>query len=466
MFTVQRNLLPLLVVLLMSFALACGDDDVDDGEAGAPANAGDCPAGQAWHPIAESCVDDDGASGNTGGNDGTNDGTNNGLDEGSNDGTNDGSNSGANDGTNDGTNSGANNGGNDGANNGGNGEANNTTPAPGECGPGSIVGQTCRPDGQVLPGAEITLIGDDCDGQEFTMETVADQDGFYEFEDVDAGTHTVRIEAGSFFAEEPILVRKDEQTNWVSSDAKLCLEGSGVPIAVIEGAYDDIGGILGGMDIEYDVVGSDMGSGMSFLLGDNEAADFLSDINEMNQYNILFIECGSLWSDLSGGGFDNFFGGGSDVDTDEILDNLRQFVESGNSLYVSDQAQPFIQKGLPDAVQFYNDSGGAAGPRVGDAQDIQADVVSNEMQAVIGPGPTLINFNLAGVAIAEDGGPTSTVHFRGDVESTQAGLIHDAALMLTYDDPVGGRAIFTSFHNSAQPAGDMEDILESMIFQL
>ena len=453
MIEIRQKLGPLLIFLVVvAFAVACGDDDhVDgnDGETtnsaevneeqtdpnndeeepdsndeeegdGGPTSAEDCEEDETYDPTLEECVEaPEEEEPDPNGNDNTGNDTN----------------------------------GND-------TNGNNTTQDSGECGPGSIIGQTCRPDGQVLPGAEVTLIGDDCDGQEFTMEMVADQDGNYEFENVDAGTHTVQIEAGFFFVEESIVVQKDEETDWVSSDAQLCLEGSGVSIAVIEGAYDDIGEILGGMEIEYDVVGRDM----SFPEEEEDAAEFLGDLDEMNQYDILFIECGSLWNDLYSNQFGDPFN--EPVDTDEILDNLRQFVENGSSLYVSDQAQPFIQKGLPEAVQFYDDSGGALGPRVGDVQDIEADVVSDELKAVIGPGTRLINFNLPRVAIAEDGGPDSTVHLRGDVESDEAGVIPDAALMLTYDDPVGGRALFTSFHNSSASTDDMIGVLESMIFQL
>ena len=47
------------------------------------------------------------------------------------------------------------------------------------------------------------------------------------------------------------------------------------------------------------------------------------------------------------------------------------------------------------------------------------------------------------------------------------GTLDEAKLMSIYYDFVGGgRAVYTSFHNSAQATGEMQEILEFMIFQL
>ncbi len=423
--TALRSCVSLAIVVALPVLLfGCADDVSGAG--------GDCPDDQTYHPISGECVvdGDNSADGN-----GSNSSTN---------------------GDNQSTN--GDNGDNSDDNGSDNGGDNNSNSPPDECGPGAIEGQSCRPDGTLLAGADVTLTGVDCDGDDFEMTTQADADGYYEFYDVPAGDHLMTIESGSFATDRSVTVYPEQTTDLESEAAKVCLEGSGVPIAVLEGGYDDVGSILDGLDIEYDVVGGDT---TSDPLGSG-AEDFLTDFNEMMSYDIIFIECGGLWSELDGGGL---FGGGGDID--QIEDNIRSFVEQGNSLYASDLAQPFIQETIPEAVDFYQESQGTSGPRQGQSgQTVTADIVSPEMQTLLGSGTTSINYDSNGWAVAEGAGPDTKIHFEGDITLQDGSTVSDSPLMLTYDDPAAGAAVFTSFHNSDQATGEMEEILEFMIFQL
>ena len=290
-----------------------------------------------------------------------------------------------------------------------------------ECGPGEILGQTCRPDGGIMPGAEVSIEGIDCDGFSFNESTTADSDGFYDFSDIPAGQHEITIVSGSFELVDNVLVRNDQTTDLTSESAKLCLDGTEVNIAVIPGIFDDIGSLLDGMQIDYDSVTNSL----------------VNDLNAMRDYDIIFAECSAS---LPAG--------------NDAAANVRRYVEEGNSLYASDLADNYIKDTLPGAMNFY--SGSVA------TGTYTADVVSPEMLDLLGTDTIDIELNSAGWSLVESLGPASEAHFRAD-----AGSVDDAPLMSTYDDPIGGgRAIFTSFHNSAQATGDMQDILEFMIFQL
>lgn len=439
---VHRGYCYSLVAILALLVAGCGEDAVSGDE--------DCPDGQTYNPIDGVCVvpgqgdgsgkDDNpfGTNGDSG--DNTDDGEN-GTDDGTNDGGNDGN---------------GGSGGNDGSNGGG--------PDVDECGYGEILGQSCRPDGAPLAGAEVTLSGEHCeDGSSFEMTTQADGDGYYEFDEVPAGNHHLTIESGSFSNVQPVGVQKDETTDLTTQTGKICVDGGDVSIAVLGGTYDDVGSLLEGMDVDYDVVGSDMGGGFDDLFGgdgDEDAEEFLSDLDEMLSYDILFIECGTLWDELSGG---SAFGGGSDMT--EIRANIRSYVEAGNSLYASDWAQPFIQEALPETVDFYNENLGTDGPREGATQTVDADVISSDMQGLLSSNTTEIDLSSPGWAVARDGGDGATVHFQADVQLQDGGQLNDSALMVTHEETAGA-AIFTAFHNSAQATGEMEEILEFMIFQL
>lgn len=417
--------------LLSLFALvACGDDVVDGSgdNTREASNDGECPAGYEYNPISENCQAV--SNGETGNGETGNGETGNGE-----------------------TGNGETGNGETGNGETGNGETGNGET--GECGPGAIEGQACRPDQTALSGAEVTVSGTDCEtGESFSMTTTADSAGIYEFEDVPGGDHTVTIESGSFSGERDVTVYAGETAQLVAEGVKVCVAGDSVEIALIAGTYDDVGPLLDGMDIDYDVVGDDFASPFEPA----PAQEFLNDLDAMSAYDIIFIECGNLWDNLE---FD-FMGGGSG----SIEENLAQFVEDGGSLYTSDWAAPFINESMPGLINFVNESSGPSGARIGEvADDVEAQVVSPEMQLILPSGTTTLSFASGNWAVMESQQPSgTTTHFSGS-PATNEGVHDDAALMVTTSYGTG-RAIFTSFHNSAQASGEMQEILEFMIFQL
>ncbi len=415
-----------LVALMM--AAGCGSDEVDEGEGAGLSGEEACEEeeGMVYNPISGECVDetvmentdDGGGSGGEGGSGGSDD-PGNGED----------SNGG---GQGDENNSDANTGGGQGQ------------PPTDECGYGGLQGQSCGTGGAPLPGADVTLVGEDCDGETVEMSTVAGSNGLFEFEDVPAGTYTLIMESGSFSGEDTVMILPGETTDLLSGGKKVCLSPTSVEIAVLDGSFDDVGAILDDMDLDYSSYGG--------------STDMLSDLDAMMAYDIIFAEC-SYWTQ-----FESF---GSGLDSD-VADNIGAFVDGGGSFYASDQAQSLIQFGVPEAMTFHNEAGGTEGPRVGDSTSgLVADVESDEMQTVLNATTTTLDFSTSPgwSVVASASNPGSTVHFRADAP-TSGGSISDAPLMVHYEADGGGSAIFTSFHNSAQSTGDMIDILEYMIFQL
>lgn len=320
------------------------------------------------------------------------------------------------------------------------------------CASGSISGRACTPDQQTLAGANVTVSGTNCEGIPFDVVTTANSEGFFSLDEVPVGTHTITVSLGSFSGSEFVEIRENRNTD-LGSDG-VCLDGSDVPIAILTGSYDDIGALLNNLQIEYDRPGSDGFFGVSA----NDARDFLTDINTMMDYQILFIECGELWSQLgsSGGGF---FGGSSVHD--QVIANLRTFVQSGRSLYASDRAYQFVSRAFPEAVNFRPDT------LAGSSQTVTAQVISDAMFTLLGTSHTQINFNLGGWAVMSSPPPGVTVHFQGPVRIGSSSNVQ-APLLISYSHSSGGTVIYTSFHNNAQVGlgSDMERILRYLIFQL
>ena len=410
------RLVMVLAVLCLAVPLvACGDDDTEGGEADNQAqdqepnnqepNGDECPEGETPNPITGECVpaannDAPGDNGTPGDNDEPDE--NDGPDE-------------------------------------------NDEPTENqeelECGPGGLTGQTCRPDGGAIPGATVTIEGFDCDGAPFSEETTADAEGYYDFDGIPAGDHTVTITSGSFEAEEDVTIFKGQITDRESIGEKICLTGEEVDIAIIEGGWDDVGDILDGLGIEYDTY-----SGTGSLLGD---------LGDMNEYEIIFVECVNGLT--SGAGFT----------LDDMQYNVRRFVEEGGSLYASDRAYDVIRDSVPEAMDFW---GGPDGnPVVGaSGQTVTADVVSDTMQSILGSTTAEIYFD-TGLAMLEGAsGPDNTIHFQATVDLSSGDQDQaELPLMADYQDPLGnGYLIFTSFHNTDDTTDDMDQILEYMIFQL
>lgn len=140
-------------------------------------------------------------------------------------------------------------------------------------------------------------------------------------------------------------------------------------MAVVTGAYDDIQNVLaklgygdvtgeGELDMEGDF-DFDMIDGTNEL--DDEAftnfEDLVADIDLLNQYDILFINCGNSDESLS---------------TDpEVLANLQEYVDNGGKLYVTDWSYMFIEQSFPDFMDFV---GGGDDPETGETPITSAKI--------------------------------------------------------------------------------------------
>ena len=302
-----------------------------------------------------------------------------------------------------------------------------------------------------------------------------------------SGLHTVTIASGSFSRDFQVLVRDQEETDLTRQASKYCLEADSVKIAVLQGVFDDIEGILDDLSLDYTIEGND-GDGVDPFFGLvndqaglNNSRNFLLDPARMSQYDIIFINCGLLWDLLKR---DN----PNDVTT--IVNNLRQYYQDGGSLYTSDWAFMFIEQAFPNVLDFLPAGGGTdteTGARQGYApQVINASVNSPELQMLLGQNTVNIDFpqdpangvvNTQWVMVAGADAAT-TIHLSGNAQqcasadncSSSGATLNNSPLLITYKNAVsGGSMAFTAFHNHAEGtpiSPEISAILKFLIFQL
>ena len=130
------------------------------------------------------------------------------------------------------------------------------------------------------------------------------------------GTHTVHVEKGT--AKFDVLV---EEPGTVTIAEEECLDATDVKIAVITGSYDGIGDILDTLGMEYTQYNGVTGQAY---------VQFLTNLSEVQQYDIIFFNCG-----ISDGWINSQ---GSTIGA-----NIKSYVEGGGSIYTSDWAFYFFE---------------------------------------------------------------------------------------------------------------------------
>jgi len=304
----------------------------------------------------------------------------------------------------------------------------------------AISGRICDPSGGSYVSGALVYVAVDSDGdgvEDYRAETTTDADGYFNLEGVPCQEPvTVVVEKGSFNVGYDLTV----QGGTYELPEDVCLTGDDVDIAVITGLYDDIGGILDRLALDYREY-----SGLS-----TAHVAFLSDVDLMLQYDIIFMNCGMN---------DNW------IDSATLIgENIRTYVELGGSIYASDWAHYTAEVAFPEAIDFYGNDASYQAARQGRAGNVTAQVLDDDMEAVLGTSVAQIYYDLPEWGVIEGAG-TGRVLIQGDVSLLGSGGVSAAPLAVEIDSG-DGRFIYTTFHNERQATVDMELLLTEIILSL
>lgn len=329
---------------------------------------------------------------------------------------------------------------------------------------GTVAGYVCAPNGtDPAPGVLVFIV---TKAEPPELSDYTDPDGYFEIGDVPAGAQDLQVGEGALAVTVEIDVVAGE-TNVVAPEDDPIKIGEGVVVkmAVGTGYWDSIETILGNLGFAELASPDDAGSGYVLYGTPGDSGDIspvLSDTTLRDKYDIMFLNCGTDET----AAYD---------ETD--IQNLRDWVSAGHSLYVSDLADDFIQQGWPEAVTY--------GGYDTDTGTVEADVLDPALQAALGENKADITFDLGGWSLIESVPSETETLMRANVPAflsitglASRGAPHASPKAANRQTPAGMRPIlvrfhpgqgtvnYTSFHNEAQPQADINIILSSLVFGL
>ncbi len=326
------------------------------------------------------------------------------------------------------------------------------------CGVGSLTGRACAPSqAAAVAGATVTVRGAGCDGQAFSLEVRSAPDGSYVFPEVPCGEHTLEVRSGSFGRSFEVQVATGITTDVGAGANKGCFGAQAARIAVLEGTWDEMQGLLLRLGLEYDLYNDD-GEG-----GAGEIVALLSDPDALAAYDVIFANCGHTH-------------GGMPKDHPAVMANVRDFILGGGSFYMSDYAWTYGEWAFPDAIEFQRsddvlDMYTERSPQlIPSDTTVTARILDGNLSSYLGKTTMTVTFD-SGPQIATETGGSAFTHVIASFPPLSAlGSDfdpEDVPLVLSYRPTVdAGRVIYTNFHNDAQATEDMLKILTYLVFTL
>ena len=344
------------------------------------------------------------------------------------------------------------------------------TPSPTGCDPcgyGSIKGRVCAPNDQIfVSGALATVETTNCNGEPIVLTAISKVDGTYLIENVPCGMQTVHVSKGSYDHEYSVPVKSGEVFDVSGADIKMCFGAKVVSIAVLWGQWDAMNDIVDRLGFDYDWYYF-----KDDLYAENpdwenvEAVKLLLEPTSLAKYNILILNCGSAYLKWV-------------EEFPEIVDNVRDWVLQGGSLYMSDLAWIVGEKAFPDAIDFYGDDDLPDGPMALDGpqqaegqQTLTATIADAVLAAHVGTETFEVKYGAGPLIVVKYVGEGSQAHVTGTVKIEPDDWLDNTTwkgpLVVSFQpSATSGRVVYTTFHNDEQADTIMLKILYYLVFLL
>jgi hypothetical protein len=322
--------------------------------------------------------------------------------------------------------------------------------APPPPGSGTVDGRVCAPDGETWL-ADATVYVERPDGSR--SQATTDADGHYTLTGVPAGAQVVNIEKGSFHSTVDVTVTAD-QTTTVPDDQCAILSPT-VKVAVVTGQYDHVEQVLSDLGIQNANV--DTYDGTSF--GSPWITGLLDDFATLSTYDIVFLNCGLNDSRIVS------------FPDQTAINNLKQFVQNGGSVYASDWAYTVVETAWPDKIDFARTDTdfsplAANSPKFGTpVNGLAATIVDANLATGMGTSSISLDYQLGEWVAMQAVASGVTVYITGDAPLEDGSNLTDVPHTVGFN--VGaGRVLYTSFHQEPGVNQNQERVLQLLMFEL
>ncbi len=322
--------------------------------------------------------------------------------------------------------------------------------------PGAIKGRVCDPSGRTWLAdamAYVNLVDEDGVIRE-VREAYSDADGRWELADLPGDSeYTFFVTYGA--------TELDTQTVWVDSGETVempepdCFDPLSLDVAVVTGDYDD-----------FDVLLDQMGFANYELVDGKDPATlaaFLADPAELSRFDIVFFNGGFTEEDTVYNSEDEF-----DATCATAVQNLRDFVTAGGSVYASDWAYDVVELGWPERLDFIGADEIRNDAQLGDYEEVNAAISDTSMSEFLGKQYMSIDYDLPVWPPMEQTARSVSVHLTGSVPYSD-GLndytLTSVPLLASFNDG-DGKVVFSTFRVARNANQDMVNVLQYMMYSL
>lgn len=317
--------------------------------------------------------------------------------------------------------------------------------------PGEIRGRVCSADGRNwLADAVVYTNLIDSEGRLYdTVIAYTDLDGNFTLSDL-PGNHdyTVYVQYGDEILETYEVYLGDGDVEELEEPE--CFDPLEVDVAVVTGDYDDFQLVLSNMGFaNYEVIDG---------LTDTEISSFLLDTEAMAQYDIIFLNGGCLEEGV-------IYEGGA---SEQILQNIRDYVNNGGQIYASDWAYDYVETIWPDSIDFVGNDDEVDAAQLGEYGFITAAVSDSSMAEWLGSNYVDIEYDLPVWPPIEDTSNAVSIHLSGTVEyreGTSTYTLSSVPLLVSFTSGEG-RVVYSTFRVAKNATTDMMLVLQYMMYNL
>jgi hypothetical protein len=248
-------------------------------------------------------------------------------------------------------------------------------------------------------------------------------------------------------------------------------------IAVTVGDFDDVAAPLKRLDVAHEwfdgiISANTWDPDYDPISAQTTVEGLFGDLNNMVVFDSIFVASGTR-------GLGKRVYNGLDADDnlltdDEVMGNVRRYVERGHTLFITDWAYDVIEVGWPDKIEWINDDTvpddaqrGKIGDRIG---VVEARVTDDGLRGRLEQDKIGITFDFSNWSVIESVADDVTVYLRSDIQYKPT---PDADYTSQDDTPIlvsfnvgQGKVVYSSFHVDAQNPNLIDPILETAVGDL